>query len=363
MSPHVYITRRQTRDGVSHVVRYRWGGRGFKLVHLGSKRTLREARALRDWAAGELAAARDPRAELHRAALSASAAVRSMDLDAWWERFIAARLDTAEGTRANFRKAAARFSPLLGSRDPFALAIADIQEAVGALANEIGPTTLHKYANSLQQVLDFAGVEPNVARDRRVKLPSSVRDEPEPPDAPFVIAMLEKLTSRWLLAFVTTDQTGMRVGEIASVRWKDVDVAGSQFRIRARETKTRKAKWVPVPGWLMDEIATSCPMEDRLPDRAVFPRVNEDGLRNAMLRACRSAGIPTYSPHDLRHRRITIWHHAGMPTKEVQRRVGHSRASMTLDVYAHVMPVEEVPADTFLAALRRAREVSVRSRA
>ncbi len=35
MSPHVYITRRQTRDGVSHVVRYRWGGRGFKLVHLG----------------------------------------------------------------------------------------------------------------------------------------------------------------------------------------------------------------------------------------------------------------------------------------------------------------------------------------
>jgi hypothetical protein len=35
---------------------------------------------------------------------------------------------------------------------------------------------------------------------------------------------------------------------------------------------------------------------------------------------------------------------------------------MTLDVYAHVMPVEEVPADTFLAALRRAREVSVRSR-
>ena len=273
-----------------------------------------------------------------------------MDLDAWWERFIAARLDTAEGTRANYRKAAARFSPLLGSRDPFALTIADIQEAVGVLANEIGATTLHKYANSLQQVLDFAGVEPNVARDRRVKLPSAVREEPEPPDAPFVVAMLGKLTKRWLLAFVTTDQTGMRVGEIASSLLE----GRGRRRLAVPDPGTRdentQGEMGAGTGWLMDETAASCPMEDRLPDRPVFPRVSEDGLRNAVLRACRSAGIPTYSPHDLRHRRITIWHHAGMPTKEIQGRVGHSRASMTLDTYAHVMPVQEVPADTFLAA-------------
>ena len=112
----------------------------------------------------------------------------------------------------------------------------------------------------------------------------------------------------------------------------------------------------------MQEIAITCAPEDRLSDRSVFPRVSEDGLRNAMLRACRAAEIPIYSPHDLRHRRITIWHHAGMPTKEIQGRVGHARASMTLDVYAHVMPVEDVPADDLIAVLRRAGgEVSVRS--
>ena len=363
MSPHVYVTKRKTSGGgIRSVVRYRWGGRGFKLLHLGSKQTQREARALRDWAAGELAAARDPRESLRTASVVALVSARAGDLDTWWDRFIAARLDTSPGTQRNYRKAKERFSSLLGSRDPRSLVVADVQEAIGALAGEIEATTLHKYVNTLRQVLDFAGVEPNVARDRRVKLPSVVREEPEPPDAPQVVAMLDKLTKRWLLAFVTAEQTGMRVGEVAGVAWGDVDVVGCRFRLRARETKSRRAKWVPVPGWLMDEIAAGCPPEDRLPGRSVFARVTEDGLRNAMLRACRDAGIAVYSPHDLRHRRITLWHHAGVPTKEIQERVGHARASVTLDVYAHVMPVAEVPAETFIAALRRAGEVSVRSR-
>ena len=51
MSPHVYVTKRKSKRGESrYVVRYRWGGRGFNLIHLASKRTQREARALRDWA-------------------------------------------------------------------------------------------------------------------------------------------------------------------------------------------------------------------------------------------------------------------------------------------------------------------------
>jgi len=332
-------------------------------VHLGSRSTEREARTLRDWAAGELIAGRDPRVSL---AAQRDAAVRPRaprDVDAAWESFIAARLDTADGTRRNYRKAKEAFSPLLGSRDVGSLRGADVQRAVGSLSESLNPTTLHKYVNTLRQVLDFAEVEPNVARDRRVKLPRVVRDEPAPPDAEHVVAMLARLTARWRLAFVTADQTGMRVGEIASVKWGDVDAEGSRFRMRARETKSRRAKWVPVPAWLMREIDASCPREDRTPERKVFERVDEDGLRNAMLRACRTAGIPLYSPHDLRDRRITIWHHAGVPVKEIGERVGHTRASMTLDVYAHVVPVSEVPADDLRAFVRRGGEVPVRSRA
>jgi integrase len=60
-------------------------------------------------------------------------------------------------------------------------------------------------------------------------------------------------------------------------------------------------------------------------------------------RACRNAKAPHYHPHDLRHRRITIWHQSGVPARELAERPGHARPSMSLDVYSHVMPAEEVP--------------------
>ena len=43
--------------------------------------------------------------------------------------------------------------------------------------------------------------------------------------------------------------------------------------------------------------------------------------------------------------RITIWHQAGVPARELAERAGHARASMSLDVYSHVMPPDEVAAE------------------
>ena len=43
-----------------------------------------------------------------------------------------------------------------------------------------------------------------------------------------------------------------------------------------------------------------------------------------MQRACRDAGIPLFSPHDLRHRRISVWHRAGISWAEIGKWVGQS---------------------------------------
>lgn len=60
MSPSVNIRRRQTAKGEPRFqVRYRLGGRGYKLIHAGSFTTLKEARQRRDLVAGELAAGRE----------------------------------------------------------------------------------------------------------------------------------------------------------------------------------------------------------------------------------------------------------------------------------------------------------------
>jgi integrase len=54
-------------------------------------------------------------------------------------------------------------------------------------------------------------------------------------------------------------------------------------------------------------------------------------------RVCVAAGVPVFSPHDLRHRRISLLVRSRVDPVSVSRRVGHARASMSLDVYGHVL--------------------------
>lgn len=62
-----------------------------------------------------------------------------------------------------------------------------------------------------------------------------------------------------------------------------------------------------------------------------------DRLRTAIGRACRDAGIPYLSPHDLRHRRISLLHHQGVSWAEIGARVGQRNLSVTADTYTHAL--------------------------
>jgi integrase len=107
---------------------------------------------------------------------------------------------------------------------------------------------------------------------------------------------------------------------------------------------------VPLPDVILDALEALCPREDRDVSARVLPGWSDDGLRNAMGRACRFAAIPAYSPNDLQHRYISRPILARVPLALVHQVVGHSRARVTLDVYSHVILGE--PAAE-LDALRR----------
>jgi integrase len=70
-----------------------------------------------------------------------------------------------------------------------------------------------------------------------------------------------------------------------------------------------------------------------------------------MKRARKSAGIPHYHLHDLRHRRISLWHAQGVPAREIGERVGQRQISTTLDTYTHVLVGKEVSDETLSALL------------
>jgi integrase len=339
------ITTRRTRSGARYVVRYRLGGRTWPLVHGGSFRTLKDAKVRRDLIGGELAAGRNP-ADLLRTLLDQPAPIATVGT--WAHRYLASRIDIDANTAKNYRTALKKIEATFGTRDPGTLTVAEVATWVSDLAAKHKPGTVKLYLLTFRMLLDFAEVDRNVARDSRVKLPKRVEEEPTPPPAEHVLAILnEILDPVRRLMFVVIEQGALRLGEAVHLRWGDVDRAGLRLRLPRSATKRDRARWVYLPEWLMDAIETLCPLEDRTPDRRVFQRITEATAYQTMTRACQTAGVPHYHPHDLRHRRITIWHQSGVPARELAERAGHARASMSLDVYSHVMPADEIPARRF----------------
>jgi integrase len=84
-------------------------------------------------------------------------------------------------------------------------------------------------------------------------------------------------------------------------------------------------------------VVDTCPPDDRTPERRVFAGFTVDVANNAMTRACKAAGIAHFHPHDLRHRFASVKLREGVPVTDLAAQLGHSKKSMTLDTYSHVL--------------------------
>jgi integrase len=50
--------------------------------------------------------------------------------------------------------------------------------------------------------------------------------------------------------------------------------------------------------------------------------------------------VPSFSPHDLRHRRVSLLHLAGVPWARIGEQVGHDDLVTTARTYTHVVADE-----------------------
>jgi integrase len=215
--------------------------------------------------------------------------------------------------------------------------------------------TIRKTVSVLAMVLDHERIQPNPARDKlTVKLPREERRHLKPPTAAHVQAVVRLLPTRYRLPALVLDARGMRIGELERLTWGDVDDPRQRWRVSAAVAKTGRARWVQVPDVLFEAVTTLVAREDRIPERPVFQGFGGDRFRTAIARACTAAGVPSFSPHDLRHRRATLLHLGGMPWARIGELVGHDDLVTTARTYTHVVADEgELDYTSLLATASR----------
>jgi integrase len=279
------------------------------------------------------------------------------------------RVDVRASTKVQHRVALARALPVLGDKPIDRISPADVAELVAILtAKNLRRETVRKTLTSVAMTLDLFGA-PLCGRDSRgaavcaardrvvVRLPVEEPNDLCPPTADQVKAVGWLLAIPYMLGLLTLDAVGCRVGELEAALIGDLDERRRAWLIRAAVSKTRRPRWAELPEDLFDVLVRGLPArEDRDPADPFFAEVTADRLRTAIARACRDAAVPLFSPHDLRHRRISLWHQQGRSWAEIGALVGQRNLAVTANTYTHVMlDPREVDRGALLARVHAVR--------
>jgi len=178
-------------------------------------------------------------------------------------------------------------------------------------------------------------------------------------------------------AFHLLAMTGARRGEIAGLRWIDVDLDGARITIRqallsgdgeiyVSSPKNYRGRTVDLDQATVDKLREHRGRQLMEKDAIrrwedsgyVFTR--EDGslldprtLTHTFRCIVDNSELPRIRLHDLRHTHASIAVKAGVPIGVVSERLGHASPEFTLHRYAHVMPgMQREAAATIARAVR-----------
>ncbi len=158
--------------------------------------------------------------------------------------------------------------------------------------------------------------------------------------------------------------TGMRIGEILALRWRDVDFAAGVIRVERNyyrgsfgSPKTPGSRrTLPLPRELAETLhrfrpASSPEANDSLVfhSRKGTPLSDTNLLHRHLKPAGRKLGLPWLSWHTLRRTHATLLHAAGASPKDTQAQLGHARIATTFDLYAQPLPAQQRAAIAKLA--------------
>jgi integrase len=235
----------------------------------------------------------------------------------------------------------------------------------GQLAAGRSVRTVQVMRTVLLSALSRAMREELISRNvaRLVELPSWERQPITPWTAAEARAFLDAAKDDPLYpAFVLLLVYGLRLGEVLGLRWHDVDEADNEIRVRQQVQRVKgELRLYPVKtaagrrdlplllGLVVDalEIRRAAQAAHRAElgrawqdtglifstktGRPIEPR----NLVRSFRRICAHSSLRLIKVHHLRHTTATLLKNLGVPARDAQLILGHSRLAVTLEIYTH----------------------------
>ena len=147
--------------------------------------------------------------------------------------------------------------------------------------------------------------------------------------------------------------TGLRIGELLALRWRNVDLERNELRVTQSvydghfdEPKTQRSRRSVPLGAKSIEILSARKRAGVNPETLVFctdsgTPLDRHNLVNRQLKpTCKKLGLTGVGWHWLRHANATLLDAVGTPLGTVQAILGHSTSEITREVYLHSIPAD-----------------------
>jgi integrase len=213
----------------------------------------------------------------------------------------------------------------------------DVQRYITKRAGEVSPYSVQKEVNTLKHMLGLC-VEWEIipiSPAQRVKLPKAPAGRVRYLQ-PTELRTLLQAAPEWLRPIIALAvSTGMRRGEILSLRWLDVDMSGK--RILIPQTKNGDGRVVYLNKTACLALGSIEPLGQRNPLTKVFENLEGEWVSVAFQRACKAAKIQDFRFHDLRHTAASWMRMNGSDIHTVAQLLGHKDLRMAAR-YQHLSP-------------------------
>ena len=186
--------------------------------------------------------------------------------------------------------------------------------------------------------VSFGVIDVNpISRVRLLRVDNRVERYMSPDELDRLLAVLRTDGNRPVcLVALMALASGMRLNEVTSARWADVNREARTLRIAASTSKSKRIRSVPLNDIAMDVL-------DQLGTEGKSEYLFVSGKTGAHLshihkvwdRLRKKAELPNLRLHDLRHQYASFLVNSGRSLYEVQKILGHSSHSVT-ERYAHL---------------------------